>query len=45
MLGNQSPGVLQINFSLDKEKKFPHIEQPIVVAELQDLLNRIVKEW
>jgi hypothetical protein len=45
MLGNQTLCVLRMNFSLDREKKLPHVEQPITVAELQDLLNRVVKEW
>ena len=44
MLGNQIPCILQMNFSLDREKKLPHVEQPITVAELQDLLNRVVEE-
>ena len=43
-LGNQGPCILQMNFSLDREKKLPHVEQPITVAEPQDLLNRIVDE-
>jgi hypothetical protein len=44
-LGNQTPCVLQMNFSLDREKELPHVEQSITVAELQDLLNRVVEEW
>ena len=43
-LGNQGPCILQMTFSLDREKKLPHVEQPITVAELQDLLNRVVEE-
>lgn len=44
-LGTQNPPMLQMDCSLDRVKKLPHIEQPVTVAKFQDLINGIIKEW
>ena len=39
-VGSQNPCILQMNFSLNRQEKLPHIEQPITV--LMETLQMVI---